>query len=116
MSTHTKPSDAAPKDDFSRWEKKFDAALERQHTSKAWRVLIDHDCDPRVLKSALYYAAYHLSGAQEYPQELRAFYRVRESIFYQLGELKDTLQELMTPTVGREQIVSSLVVIRGVKK
>ena len=116
MSTQTKPSDAAPEDDFTRWQKKFDVALERPERLKAWRTLIDHGCDPRALKSALYYAAYHLSGAQECPREWGAYARVRKTIFNQLSELRESLRELSSLIVGRERIVSFLLSFYGVKK
>src|SRR5438132_14176230 len=109
MSTQTKPSDAAPEDDFTRWQKKFDVALERPDRLKAWRTLIDHHrCDPNALKSALYYAAYNLSGPQECPRDWGPYARARKTIFTKLRELRESLRELSSLMFAGERIVSFL--------
>jgi hypothetical protein len=47
------------------WEARFDAELKNDDPKQAWQKLRDHHCDPKALKSALYYAAEHLWLAQQ---------------------------------------------------
>jgi hypothetical protein len=119
VSSQTKPPHAPPRDDFERWEIKFDAALERPGTLKAWRTLIQkqkHRCDPRSLKSALYDAAVYLDTAQESPREVGAYLQEREAALNQLAKLKQMVRELMAHKLGTEGVVDQLLLLYGVKK
>lgn len=116
MSTQTKPSHPPPKDSFGRWEGKFDAALKRLDRLKAWRTLVDRQCDPLALKSALYYAAEHLDAAQELPEKWRAYSSAWEDAVNPLIELEKTLQQLMAVRALGIQIADDLLWFYGVKK
>ena len=116
MSTQTKPSHPPPKNDFSRWEGKFDDALERPDRLKAWRTLVDHQCDPLALKSALYYASEHLYAAHELPEKWRAYSSAWEDAVDPLIELEKTLHRLMEVRALGIQIADDLLLFYGVKK
>lgn len=119
MSAQTEPSNVRPDarsiNYFRRWGVSFDAALRSPGTQRAWRTLINHHCRAHVLKSVLYYAAYHLEAAQEF-EASEAFMRARERILNQVPEVRKTLQELMAATVGGQQVASQLFFLWGVKR
>jgi hypothetical protein len=93
---------------FKQWERNFTACLDRRDMQAAWRTLVEHGCNPDVLKSALYHAADCLSVAEESPRAFGAFFRVRKDIFDELSKLKRDLRNLTSLTVGGEPMLSFL--------
>jgi hypothetical protein len=118
MSRLVKPYLRDAPDDFRRrWEIRFDAALKNEGAQEAWQKLTaEEGCDPNALKSALYYAAYCLEGAQDAPQAWENYSRVRGTLFMQSSELKKTLRELMWLSVAGERLVSGLITFHGLNK
>ena len=114
MSTRIRPSDPPPKDDSIRWE--LDIELTRLDVQRAWSTLVEHQCDPLALKSALYYAEQYLAAAYEMPEKLRGYSRTRGYAVNLLIELEKTLQQFMEMRAFHEQMVDQLLLLRGVKK
>lgn len=76
------------------WEARFDAELKNEDPKQAWETLLEHQCDPRALKSALYYAADFLWHAQQVGR-VNEFYSKREESLTQVAQLKNTIRQLM---------------------
>ena len=93
MSAETKPSHRVIRS-FREWEVRFDAALKEpddENLGPAWQTLIDHGCDDRALRQALYYAALCTDRARSSAREMEAFLQNREAALRQTAELKQTL-------------------------
>lgn len=93
---------------FERWERNFTTCLDREDMEAAWRTLVEHGCNPDALKSALYHAADYLSVAEESPQALRAYFRIRKDISDELSKLKRDLRRLSSLTIGGEWMLRFL--------
>lgn len=111
----TNPTGGSPRG-FGQWESLFDAELKKPAPRIAWRTLTDHHCDPRALKSALFYAADRLKDAQEVPQTWQDFNRARQETLNQVVELKKTLRELMVLRTPRGEAADTALFLSGVKK
>src|ERR1035441_8596235 len=108
MSSVMDPFCGSGKDDFRRWETRFDKELNNPGVLTAWQTLIHQQCDSRALKSVLYRAARWLALAQEIPGEWAAYSQTRKAALHLSVELKQKLQELMALRVGRGRLVDLL--------
>jgi hypothetical protein len=116
MSTDIDPFSGSGGSFFDRWETHFDKELKSPGTLKAWQTLIDHQCDSRALKSALYRAAGWLDLAQEIPREWARYSRTRKAALHLSIELKQKFQELMALTVDGGRLVDPLLSFYAVEE
>ncbi len=116
MSTEAKVLHATAMHAFRLWEIKFDVAVKVPATRLAWQRLIRNRCHAVALKSALFYAAYTLEGAQEFPKEFAAFVRTSEETLINVATLKKTLHTLMAPLYRRRRVASYLLPHLGLEE
>jgi len=95
-------------DEFGRWERAFEARLELPDPKTAWLTILQQDCDPRVVKSALYYAAKHSFLAREAPEALAEYIAGKKRILSHLSELKNELRALTSLKCGTEYLTNEL--------
>jgi hypothetical protein len=102
---------------FNQWERWFELELKTSDVLLAWQTLVDnYQCDPRALKSALYYAAENLWASQEAPLKWAAYSQARKSALIRVAELEEALGKLAFLQFGREEILDSLLIYYQAKE
>jgi len=105
-------------DDFRRWEIGFDDEMrfDEENVGGAWKRLIEAGCEPDALKSTLYYAAFSLKSAQEYPRQLNAFFCAKQETLVEVAKLKKAIESLAVPTFRGRAMLDHVLHIYGVRK
>jgi hypothetical protein len=97
------------------WEARFDAELKNDDPKQAWQKLLAHHCDPKALKSALYYAADYLWLARQ-AHRMNEFYTRREESLSQVAHLKKPIRQLMALRIQGAVIATNLMRLSDVNK
>jgi hypothetical protein len=82
----------------------------------AWQKVLEQNCDPRLVKSALYYAAKGSSLAHEAPVALAQYIAGKKRILTHLSELKNELRLLASLKCGTEHVTNELWLFFGLRK
>ena len=77
--------------------------------------LLAHDCDPKALKSALYYAADYLWLARQ-AHRMNEFYTRREESLSQVAHLRKTIRQLMALRIQGAVIATNVMRLSDVNK
>jgi hypothetical protein len=96
------------------WEARLDAELKNDDPKQAWQKLLEHHCDPKALKSALYYAADHLWTARAH--QMYDFYTRRKEGLTQVAQLKETIRQLMAIRCGGDAYATVLMLLSDFNK